>query len=316
MAADLATQWTTTPQVEAAFRTKAAIAPGTVTDATFAAPLAQFGIAQEALSLLRGRSIIGALESSMRRVPFRVKVARETTGATGNWIGEGLSTPVSALAYDTIQQDVYKGQVIVVLTDELVRMSSPAASVTVADAIVGALGAFLDSQFLTSSVAATTANPAAITNGATEITTTGSTATAIGNDLASLVAAITTPGDSLRWIMRPKTLAKVASALGSAAADVPRTLLGIPVIVSANSPAQIALVDASSILYSSEESGFAVEWATEGSLQMDSAPTDPAVAATVFTSLWQRDLSAVRVTAWVAWLRARTGSVAFMTVAY
>ena len=46
------------------------------------------------------------------------------------------------------------------------------------------------------------------------------------------------------------------------------------------------------------------------------APTDPAVAATVFESLWPRNLWAVKVTKWLAYLRAQTGAVSYMTVAY
>src|SRR4051794_36359281 len=68
-AADVAEQWRDSPQVRAALVAKTAIAAGTTIDSTFAAPLAQYGIAREALTLLRGRSIIGALSSVMRRVP-------------------------------------------------------------------------------------------------------------------------------------------------------------------------------------------------------------------------------------------------------
>jgi hypothetical protein len=44
-------------------------------------------------------------------------------------------------------------------------------------------------------------------------------------------------------------------------------------------------------------------------LQMDGVPTESAVAATVFTSLWQNNLCAVKVTRWLAYLRAQTGFV-------
>ena len=49
---------------------------------------------------------------------------------------------------------------------------------------------------------------------------------------------------------------------------------------------------------------------------MNTTPTDPAVAATVFQSLWDNNLFAVRVSRWVAWLRAQSGAVSYMTVAY
>ena len=54
-----------------------------------AGPLAVYGIAGEALALLRGASIIGALESRMRRVPFRTKVPRETGSGTRRRLDRG-----------------------------------------------------------------------------------------------------------------------------------------------------------------------------------------------------------------------------------
>ena len=59
----------------------------------------------------------------MRRVPFRTKVPRETgTGTSGAWVGENLSTPAVAAAYDTLSQEAYKAQKIVVLSTELLRL--------------------------------------------------------------------------------------------------------------------------------------------------------------------------------------------------
>ena len=71
----LAEQFKDSPTVRATveLQTKAAVSPGVTSDATWAGPLAAYGIAGEALALLRGASILGALESRMRRVPFRVK---------------------------------------------------------------------------------------------------------------------------------------------------------------------------------------------------------------------------------------------------
>jgi len=51
-------------------------------------------------------------------------------------------------------------------------------------------------------------------------------------------------------------------------------------------------------------------------IEMESLPTNPPTAATVMTSLFQFDLWGVRVTRWLAYLRAQTGSVAFMVVSY
>jgi hypothetical protein len=115
--------------------------------------------------------------------------------------------------------------------------------------------------------------------------------------------------------MRPLTAARIAATLGAAAGDIPRTLFGVPLILSANSPQQITLVDAAHVLYS-DTGGVDLSISTQAAIQMDSAHTDPAVAATVFVALYQRNLWAVKVLRWIAWLRALSGSVAHMMVAY
>jgi len=321
-ALDEAAALTNTPTVyatlDAELHTKAAVAAGTTSDATFAGPLAAYGIAQEALQLLRGASIIGALEGRMRRVPFRTKVARETgSGSGGAWVGENLSTPVAATAYDAIQQEAYKAGKIVVLSDELRKIGDPNAERTVRDTVVAGVTAFLDAQFLTNTVTlSANLRPAAITNGATAITSTGSTAAQINADLAAMLAAITTDAGGLVWIMKPLTAYKIAATIGgTAAVDIPRTLFGIPLVLSTNSPAQITLVDANHILYS-DDGAIDISTSTNALLQMDDSPTNPETAATVFVSLFQRGLWGVRVTRWLAYLRAQTGAVVYMTVAY
>jgi hypothetical protein len=134
-------------------------------------------------------------------------------------------------------------------------------------------------------------------------------------DLAGLLAAVTTPGP-LVWIMKPTTAYRIAATIGgTAAVNVPHTLFGIPLVLSANSLAQVTLLDPAQILYS-DDGRIEIDSTEQASLQMNDTPTDPAVAATVFTSLWQNNLWAVKVTRWIAYLRAQTGSVAYMMVAY
>jgi hypothetical protein len=92
--------------------------------------------------LQRGASILGALEGKFRRVPFRTNVARETgSGTGGSWVGEGLSTPVAATAYGTLIQEAYKAQVIVVLSNELLRLGDPASERTVRQTVTAGVTA-------------------------------------------------------------------------------------------------------------------------------------------------------------------------------
>jgi HK97 family phage major capsid protein len=315
----IAERWRDTPQVKATLdlQLKAAVAPATTSDATWAGPLAPHGIAGEALQLQRAASILGALEGKFRRVPFRTHVARETgTGTGGAWVGESLSTPVAATAYDTLSQESYKGATIVVLSNELLQLGNPAAERTVRQTVTAGVTAYLDAQALTNTVShIANTRPAAITAGATAVTSTGTTAAQINADLAGLLDAVTTPGP-LVWVMKPTTAYRIAATIGgTAAVNVPLSLFGIPLVLSANSPAQITLLDPAQILYS-DDGRIEVEFSEQASLQMSDSPTDPAVSATVFTSLWQNNLWAVKVTRWIAYLRAQTGAVSYMTVAY
>ena len=69
---------------------------------------------------------LGALQV-VSEVPFHA-VPRETGSGTGGaWIGEGLSTPVAATAYDTLTQEAYKAGVIVVMSKRIVALGDPSA---------------------------------------------------------------------------------------------------------------------------------------------------------------------------------------------
>jgi HK97 family phage major capsid protein len=319
----IAEQWVDTPQVKATLelQTKAAVAPASTTDSTWASPIAPYGIAAEAITISRSKpSIFGQLVPLMQNVPLHVKIARETgAGITGGWVTSGGPIPVQKTDFATVIEEHYKYGVIVPLAEELVRVSSPSAEATVRRKLLGpdgGLAAAIDNQFLLPTVAFSAGvNPASVTAGSTEITTTGTTSAQIAADLAGLLAAVTSPGP-LVWIMRPRTMYRIALVLGSQAAGLPNTLSGAQVIASNNSPAQITLLDPSAILYS-DTGQFAVDVSTNALVQLDTAPADPTVAATVLQSAYQRNDVMVRALRWLAWLNpSPTTSAAFMTVAY
>ena len=104
--------------------------------------------------------------------------------------------------------------------------------------------------------------------------------------------------------------------LGSQAAGLPTTLFGIPVIASINSPAQIALLDPSAILYS-DSGGFDLDVSRNALLELNDAPANPTVAGTIMHSLYQRNDVAIKAMRALAWLNlSPTTSASFMTVAY
>ena len=159
---------------------------------------------------------------------------------------------MATTAFDTVTQEAYKAGVIVVLSKELLPAGDPDAERTIRETVVSGLAAFIDQQFLLPTVTfAARSAPAAITNGATEVPHRYQR----GPDQCGPGAPARRGHDAwpADWIMRPGTAARIAATIGgTAAVNVPRTLFGIPLILSANSPAQITLLDPSQILYSDD----------------------------------------------------------------
>jgi hypothetical protein len=129
-----AERWLDTPHVKATLELyeKSAVASGSTTDSTWAASLSAYGIAAEALTIMRGLSILGALESKMQSVPLHTRLARETgAGFSGGWVAAGGAIPVQLTAFATIVEEHFKYGVITVLSEELLTLATPAAEATI-----------------------------------------------------------------------------------------------------------------------------------------------------------------------------------------
>jgi len=336
-AAEIAKGWhDSTPEVETIL--KAAVAAGTTTDTNWAKPLVEYqNMASEFAELLRPATIIGRIPG-LRRVPFNIKIPRQTGGSTVGWVGEGKPKPVSALAFDQISLGTAKTAGIVVITDELARSSSPAAEEVVRQDLIDQTAQFLDRQFVDPTVAASAGvSPASITNGVTATTASGTDADAFRADASALMASFIAANMSLAgavWIMTETQalgLALMLNPLGQA--EFPGmnstgggTLLGLPVITSENIPTQAAvtgppaipagsriiLAKASEILLA-DDGQTMLDVSSEASLQMDSAPDAPATATTVFVSLWQMNMIGIRAERYINWGKRRAGAVQYIT---
>ena len=182
---------------------KAAVPAGSTTDSTWAAPLAeQQPLASAFVELLRSRTVLGQMMGSMRPVPFNVKFPRQTGGVSARWVGQRQVVPVSSQAFETLTFGISKIATLLVMSQELINNADPSAEAIVRADMTEAIAAYMDVQFLDPSIAAVAdISPASITNGATEITASASTA----DDLRRLFAAVTTRMSAPYLIMRPGT---------------------------------------------------------------------------------------------------------------
>lgn len=311
---------------------KAAIAAGSTTDSTWAGPLVTYNnLQEEFIELLRPLSVISRLPG-LRRVPFNIKVPRETTGTTGYWVGQGSPKPVSKGAFDTVTLDFAKVAGITFQTQELLRFSRPNSEQLMINSLTQALTYLVDRDFLDPAKAVSTGvSPASVTNGSSSVTATGVTAAAFRNDFRSVLALYTQANYSLNGlvIVMSQTM---AMSLGLIRNDFGQKefpdlnkdggfIEGIPVVTSENivanggSPADgtlIAFLNANDILLA-DDGGVDVDISTEASIQTDSAPDSPMTASTVLTSLWQNNLVGIRCERYISWVKARTDSVVYIT---
>jgi len=316
-AAEYAKRWdASTPEV--ALYLKAAIAPGTVTDATWAGPLVNPNITSEFLELLRPATILGKIPN-LRTVPFNTKVPSQTAGGTYGWVGESKPKPVSKLAFLATTLGIAKAAGIIVLTEELVRLSNPSAEDLVRRDMIAGIAQFLDLQFIDPAVAAVAGvNPASITNGAP-------TAAGSVSPLADIMALINhfatnnIPVDGVTFILSAANcLALSFRTYTDGSPQFPGvsinggTYKGLTFIASQAAGTNVIALQPSLVLYA-DDGGVTIDASREASLQMDSAPVSPADATTVYVSLWQTNCVGLRAERYVNWLRANANACKYLT---
>jgi len=307
-----------TPEVQLAL--KAAVAAGTATDATWAGPLVQPNISKDMVELLRAATIVDKIPG-LYTVPFNTKFPQQTGGGTYNWVGETKPKPVSALAFASITLDWSKVAGIIVLTQELIKLSSPKAEEVVRREMVAGIARFIDAQFINPAVAAVAGvNPASITNGAP-------TAAATANpfaDILSLISHFTTnniPVDGVTFILSPaNALALSFKTYTDGTPQFPGiginggTWKGMNFIVSNAVSTSVIALQPSLIAYA-DDGGVTIDASSEASLQMDSAPMSPVDATTVYVSMFQANCVAMRAERFVNWKKINANAVKYLTAA-
>lgn len=313
---------------------KATVEAGTTLDTTWAAPLVEYqNFAGDFVEFLRPQTILGQFGTngrpSLNRIPFNVRIAGQTSGGQGYWVGEGAPKPLTAFDFNSVELRWAKVANIAVLTEELMRFSNPSAELLVRNALADALRARLDIDFIDPAKAAVAnVSPASITNGVTPIESSGSDAAAIRADIQALWApfiAANNPPSTAVYIMSSTTalaLSMMMNPLGTAN-EFPGitmnggTLGGVPVIVSEYAAGLVILVNARDV-WLADDGGFTIDASREASLQMLDNPTNNSATgtATSMVSMFQTNSVALRVERYINWAKRRASAVQYMEVTW
>jgi HK97 family phage major capsid protein len=278
--------------------------------------------------LLRPLTILGRL-AGIRRVPFQTQLVAQTGGSTAYWAGQGRSKPLTESAFaETVTLGIAKVTGVAVVTDELVRLSTPAAEATILRDLSRAVAQAVDQTFIDpAQVAVSGISPASVTSGATPTASTGSSLAQIDTDLGATIDALIAAGSDLataQWVLHPRTASYLSRLRGTGGAlayptvtATGGTLLGLPVVTSANLPVAATtgeptiavLIDGDGVLLADDRDA-SLTVATSASVEVDTAPTSEARS---LASLWQQNMIGLRAERFVNWMPRRSGAVQYVS---
>jgi len=260
-----------------------------------------------------------------RVVPANVSIKGSDGAATGYWVGESKAIPTSAPSASTVALTPLKVAALAVVSNELLRDSSPAAEAWVRDMLAQASGQRVDATFLSATAASATVSPAGLLNGLVAGTSNGNDAEGVRQDIADLYAGFITAKNAtgLYFVTTPslaKALQLMRNALGQREFDgitsTGGTLEGDPLIVGDNVGAGDLILMKPSDIWKIGDSGIAVSISTEATIEQNSAPagaTDtPAGITEKFTSMFQSESTAIKVVRSINFQKRRSGAVAFV----
>jgi HK97 family phage major capsid protein len=322
---EYAKRFTNTPEVLAFIKSEAWQAKtAAVGQATFESPgwgsqLVNPGqVTAEFIELLMPRTIIGKVQG-FDRIPFNTLIIEQTGGSTFQWVGEASPKPVGELAFDKTSLAFSKVAGIVVLSDELVRLSLPSAEAKARADLVAQCAKFLDQQFIRVANAPSGSNPGSITYGVSSPSATGVTAAALLHDLNIALQTFDTlnEDDGNLAIATTPALARgislLQTTLGVQAFPgmTPQggTLLGYPVIVSSSVDSGTVVVFKPSDIYLADDGQVTIDASREATLDMSGSTT-----ATF--NLWQNNCVGLRAERWIRWQKKREAVAVIDTAAY
>lgn len=317
-AGDVLDSWGAPDIVKNAVSQKALI--GATNNEQFGEALVDFqNLTSEFIELLRGRTAVDQLASRMREVPFNIKMPQQTGAVSVGWVGETKRKPTTNPTIGSVTLTKSKVAGIVLLSDELMRFSSPKADRIIRDDFVKSTAQFIDADFFDPTKAETDDSPASILKDSNKIDSSGATGADIEADLAKVIKVLTdanVPLEGAHWVMsesRAASLSIMRDALGKKYFEDmnlngAKYLLTLPVLISSGTPDKIVLVVPGEIMLADDNVlDFAVS--SEASINMgtDLAPE--------WVNLFEQNLMAIRAERFIRWKKRHVHAAAYLQFA-
>jgi hypothetical protein len=287
------------------FTQKAAVAALTLDGSA----LADYKVVQA--GFLSALANIGAydrlLNTGMRKIPMSLATVGAFSSVTGYVVSEGSSKPVSSFTVTSTTTDSRKAMAEVAISAELARLTEDFDS-SIGQHLRAACVKAVDEQFI-----------AIATSGISALTSSGSTLSAVWDDLGTALHEVNTDASSrLFLIMTSKNAEALAVLLAEASSPstmmTPRggTIAGIEVLISDALAADTwVLVDASGFVGATDD--IMMSTFKNTSAHRNTAPDSPPSASTIFQSNWQLNQISLVAERFFICERLRTDAVAHFT---
>ena len=275
------------------------------------------------VEFLHGMTVYDRLP--LREVPANVTIKGSDGAATGYWVGQSKAIPASAASAMAVSLTPLKVAALAVVSNELLRDSSPAAEQWIRDMLAQASSKRVDDTFLSATAASAGVSPAGLLNGVGAGTSAGTDADGVREDIKALYAGFISAKNAtgLYFVTNPslaKAVQLMRNALGQrefeGVAMQGGTLEGDPLVTGDNVGAGDLILLKPSDIWKIGDTGVEVSISTEAAIEQNSQPTGatdtPSGIATAFTSMFQSESTAIKVVRSINFQKRRSDAVAFI----
>ena len=262
----------------------------------------------------------------LRAVPHNVTIKGRDGASTGYWVGEGKAIPATASDFSSVNLTPLKVAALAVISNELLRDSTPSAEMLVRDALAEAVSQRTDVTFLGAVAASAGVSPAGMLNGVAATISAGNDADGVRADIKALYAIFIAAKNAsgLSFVMNPamaKSIQLMTTTLG-----IPEfpgitqnggTLLGDPVFTGDNVAAHHVILLKPSDIYKIGDLGLQVSISREATIEMNSVPTGASLVPTAqsvdMVNMFQSDNTAIKIIRPINFAKRRSGAVQFVS---
>lgn len=275
------------------------------------------------ITFLHGKTLYNQLP--LREVPANIYIKGQDGAATGYWVGEGKGIPMSKPDFSAITLAPLKVGALTVISNELLRDSSPSAEMLVRDALVEALAQRIDATFISTSAAVASVSPAGILNNIPGSTSKGTDNAGLLNDIKELrydfIAAKNSGG--LVWVMNPALASSIGlmrNALGqkefTEINEMGGMLEGSPVYVSDNVNANYLVLLKPSDIWKIGSGALEVSISEHATIEMADNPSAASLVPTDqsqgIVGMFQTESTAIKAVQSMNFARRRTSAVSWI----